>query len=90
MRKKRKGQNSKNRGAVGVGFLLIVKEYLGDIIQEIKDIKFDESIWTKVPGERGAKHYFLGNIYMPPESTNTIKCIQRKFGNVAVDVQTEV
>ena len=53
----------------------------------IKDSKFDENIWSKKPGERGAKDYFLGNIYMPPESKKTIKDKQRKFGEVAVDVQ---
>ena len=40
-----------------------------------------------MPGGRGAKYDFLGNIYMPPESKNTKKYIQRKFGEVAVDVQ---
>ena len=41
-----------------------------------------------MPGGRGAKYDFLGNIYMPPESKNTRKNIQRKFGEVAVeDVQ---
>ena len=83
--KKRKGQNNKNRGAGGVGFL--VKEYLCDIIEVISDTKFDESIWLRVPGERGAKDFFLGNIYMPPESKSTVKEIQRKFGEVAADVQ---
>ena len=51
--KKRKGQNSKNREAGGVGFL--VKEYLCGIIEAIKDTKFDENIWIKKPGERGAE-----------------------------------
>ena len=83
--KKRKGRDRKNRGAGGVGFL--VKEYLCDIIEVIKDTKFDESMWTRVPGERGAKYVFLGNIYMLPESKSTVKEIQRKFGEVAVDVQ---
>ena len=40
--KKRKGQNSKNRGAMGVGFL--VKYNVCDIIKVIKDTKFDERI----------------------------------------------
>ena len=48
--KKWNGQNPKNRGAGGVGFL--VKESLCDIIEVIKDTKFDESIWIRVPGER--------------------------------------
>ena len=58
-----------------------------DIIEAIKDTKFDESIWIRVPGERGAKYFFSGDIYMPPESKSTVKGdIQRKFGEVAVDI----
>ena len=58
---KRKGQKRKNRGAAGGGFL--AKEYLCDTIEVIKDTKFDESMWVKVPEERGAKYYFVGIIY---------------------------
>ena len=53
----------------------------------VKDAKFDESILITVPGERGAKYCVLGNIYVPPESKSTVKEIQRKFGEVAVDAQ---
>ena len=49
--KTREGQKPKSRGAGGVGFL--VKEYLCDIVEVIDDTKFDESIWIRVPGERG-------------------------------------
>ena len=40
-------------------------------------------------GTRGAprENLSLRNIYMPPESKSTGKEIQRKFGEVAVDVQ---
>ena len=82
---KRKEHNSKNRGTGSGRFL--VKEYLCDIIEVTKYTKFDENIWIKIPGERGAKCYFLVNLYMPPESKNTITYLQRKFGEVAVDVQ---
>ena len=82
---KRKGKDSKNRGAGGVGFL--VENYFCDIIEVIKDTKFDESMCIRVPGERGAKDFFVRNIYMPPESKGTVKGIQRKFGEVAIDVQ---
>ena len=68
---KRKGKDSKNRGAGGVGFL--VENYFCDIIEVIKDTKFDESMCIRVPGERGAKCFFLGNICMPPESKITVK-----------------
>ena len=53
----------------------------------IEDTKFDERIWIKIPGERGAKYYFAGNIDVPPESTNTMKYTRRTFGEVAVDGQ---
>ena len=84
-REKEEGTGQQEQGSGGVGFL--VKEYLCDIIEVIKDTKFDESMWTRVPGERGAKYVFLGNIYMLPESKSTVKEIQRKFGEVDVDVQ---
>ena len=54
--KKRKGQDSKNKGAGGVGFL--VKELLCDIVEVIEDTKYDESILLRVPGERGARYFF--------------------------------
>ena len=50
---KRKGQDSKNRGAGGVGFL--VKEHSCDIIEVIKDTNFGQIIWIRVSGEWGAK-----------------------------------
>ena len=63
---KREGQKPKSRGAGGVGFL--VKEYLCDIVEVIDDTKFDESTWIRVPGERGKRDMFVGNIYMPSEA----------------------
>ena len=65
----------------------LVKEYMCDVIEVVKDTNFDERIWIKIPGERGAQYYFLGNIYMNSESKNMINDIQRKFGEVAVEVQ---
>ena len=83
--KKREGQKPKSRGAGGVGFL--VKDYLCDIVEVIDDTKFDESIWIRVPGERGKRDMFVGNIYMPPESKSRVSDIQRRFGEIAEDVQ---
>ena len=82
--KKREGAGKKNRGARGLGFL--VNEYLCGIIEVIEDTKFDESIWLRVPGERRVKYFFLGNMYMPPESMSTVKEMQ-KFREISVDVQ---
>ena len=53
----------------------------------IDDTKFDESIWIRVPGERGKRDMFVGNIYMPPESKSRVSDIQRRFGEIAEDVQ---
>ena len=82
---KREGRDSKNRGAGGVGFL--VNRIMCDIIEGIEDTKYDEIIWLRVPGENGAKYFFLGNIYMPREPKGTVKKIQKKFGEMALDPQ---
>ena len=42
-REKEEGTGQQEQGSGGVGFL--VKEYLCDIIEVIKDTKFDENIW---------------------------------------------
>ena len=52
----------------------------------IKGTKIDESIWIRVPEERGEKYFFLRNMYVSPESKSTSKEVRRKFGEVAVDV----
>ena len=36
-----------------------------------------------MPGEREAKEFLLGHIYMPPESKSTAKDIQRQFDEAA-------
>ena len=83
--KKRKGQDSKNRGAGEVGFR--VKLFLCDVIEVVEDTKYDESIRLRVPRETGAIFFFSGNMYMPLESNNMVKEIQKKFGEIAVDLQ---
>ena len=35
---------------------------------------------------RGERNISLENIYMPPESRNTVKEIQKKFGEIALDL----
>ena len=61
---------------------------LNQPVEVIKDTKFDESIWIRAPGERGAILFILGNISMPPGTRSTGKEIQRKIGEVEADVQT--
>ena len=55
-------------------------------MEVIGDTKFDENIWIRVPGQRGTNDFFVGNIYMPPESKSRMNNIQRRFGEIAVDV----
>ena len=64
-----------------------LKDYLCDIVEVIDDTKFDESIWIRVPGERGKRSIFVGNIYVPPESKSRVSDIQRRFGEIAEGVQ---
>ena len=55
----------------------------------IEDPKCDEIVRKRVRGKRGARYFFLGNIYMPPESKSTVRVeeIQNKFEDIAVDLQ---
>ena len=47
-----------------MGFL--VKASLCDIIEAMKDTKFDENIWINIPGERGAEPLLLReHLYAP-------------------------
>ena len=54
----------------------------------IKDTKFDEGIWIRVPGERGTKDVFGGNICMSPKSKSTANDKQRGFGKIALVLDT--
>lgn len=67
---RQEGQNPNSREAGESGFL--VKVSLSGIIEVIDGTKCDESIWMRVPGERGTKDFFTKNIYMPQESKSTI------------------
>ena len=55
----------------------------------MEDTKYDESIWMRVPGERGTKRFSSGNFYVHPGSTSTVKEIQKKFREIAVDLQND-
>ena len=68
--------------------MFLSQEYFCDGIEVIEDTKFDERVWVRVPGDRGAKHVFVGNIYMSPESKNIVKDIQRKFREDQIRIHT--
>ena len=51
---------------MGVGFL--IKEHLFELVEVVVKTEFEESPWLQMPGERGEKDLFLGNVYVPPSS----------------------
>ncbi|CAB1108538.1 unnamed protein product [Ectocarpus sp. CCAP 1310/34] len=83
--KARKGLDPKKRGEGGVGFL--VKEHLFDVVEVVVKTEFEESLWLKIPGERGEKDLFLGNVYVPPSSKKVASKAQENFGQIGEDVQ---
>ncbi|CAB1105049.1 unnamed protein product [Ectocarpus sp. CCAP 1310/34] len=83
--KARKGLDPKKRGEGGVGFL--VKEHLFDVVEVVVKTEFEESLWLKIPGERGEKDLFLGNEYVAPSSKKVASKAQENFGQIGEDVQ---
>ena len=65
--KPRSNQNSQ-RGEGGVGFL--VRECLVDEVECITSVKYEESMWMRICGNRGREALFVGCIYLPTESTS--------------------
>ncbi|CAB1118762.1 unnamed protein product [Ectocarpus sp. CCAP 1310/34] len=70
----------------GVGFL--VKEHLFDVVEVVVKTEFEESLWSKMPGERGETDLFLGNVYVPPSSKKVASKAQENFGQIGEDVQS--
>ena len=60
-------QNSP-RGDGGVGFL--VRECLGNEVEFINNVKYEESVWMKIRSERGREALYIGCVYMPTDSTS--------------------
>ena len=60
--KPRSNQNSQ-RGEGGVGFL--VRDCLVNEVEFITSVKYDESVWMKVRGERGRSPLFVCCVYLP-------------------------
>ena len=58
-------------------------------MEVVQGTKVDGVTRIRVLGERGAFLFCvpLGNIYMRPESKSAVKEMQRKVGEVVVDVQ---
>ena len=47
--------------------------------------EFEESLWLRIPGKRGEKYLFLGNVHVPPK--NVASKAQGDFGQIGQDVQ---
>ena len=47
--------------------------------------EFEESLWLRIPGERGEKDLFLRNVYVPPK--NVASKDQEDFGQIGQHVQ---
>lgn len=45
--------------------IYVVKEYLGNKIEEAKDTNFDENVWMQISGKRGTKYYIFGTYVCP-------------------------
>ena len=54
------------RGAGGVGFL--IRECLVNEVEFITNVRYEESVWMKVRGDRGREALYIGCIYMPTDS----------------------
>ena len=65
--KSRSNQNSQ-RGEGGVGFL--VRDCLVNEVEFITSVKYDESVWMKVRGERGRSALFVCCVYLPTDSSS--------------------
>ena len=71
------------RGEGGVGFL--VKDCLVSGVEFIKDVKYEQSVWMRVKGERGRSTLFLGCIYMPTDSV-AVSVVDASYDNLKEDV----
>ena len=66
--KPRDVQNSQ-RGEGGVGFL--VRDCLVNEVEFVGEVKYAESVWMKVRGERGRSAMYIGCVYMPIDGSGT-------------------
>ena len=66
--KPRDVQNSR-RWEGGVGFL--VRDCLVNEVEFVGEVKYSESVWMKVRGERGRAALYIGCVYMPTDGSGT-------------------
>ena len=58
---------SSQRGEGGVGFL--VRDCLVDEVEVVGEVKYAESVWMNVRGERGRSALYIGCVYMPTDGS---------------------
>ena len=71
------------RGEGGVGFL--VREYLVSEVEFITSVRYEESVWMKVWGERGRSALYIGCGYMRTDSTS-VAVVESCYGRLKEDV----
>ena len=76
--KPRNNQTSQ-RGEGGVGFL--VRECLVSEVEFITSVRYEESVWMKVRGERGRSALYIGCVYMPTDSTS-VAVVESCYGRL--------
>ena len=76
--KPRSNQNS-HRGEGGVGFL--VRECPVSEVEFITSVRYEESVWMKVRGERGRSALYIGCVYMPTDSTS-VAVVESCYGRL--------
>ena len=80
--KPRNNQTSQ-RGEGGVGFL--VRECLVSEVEFITSVRYEESVWMKVRGERGRSALYIGCVYMPTDGTS-VAVVESCYGRLKEDV----
>ena len=66
-------------GEGGVGFL--VRECLVSEVEFTTSVRYEETVWMKVRGERGRSALYIGCVYMPTDSTSVavVECCYGKL-----------
>ena len=80
--KPRSNQNSQ-RGEGGVGFF--VRDCLVNEVEFVGGVKYEESVWMKMRGERGRSALYIGCVYMPTDSAGAAG-IDESYSKLKEDV----
>ena len=78
-----KAYQTSQRGEGGVDFL--VHECLVSEVEFVTSVRYEESVWMKVWGERGRSAMYIGCVYMPTDSTS-VTVVESCYGRLKEDV----